>query len=1071
MALTLLGATHGWGLLAQAPQGSSKVPKANAQFDELVIQGIIKEPTGEPAIGATIKVKGTNLGGATGTNGRFSIKVPKAKGEIIVTSIGFETVVLPYDVNKSISITLKEEVNKLNEVNVVAYGKKTTRELVGSVAKVKSEDLKSAVAPSIESLLQGKMAGVQVTQSSGSPGGGGSVVSIRGINSLIGSNGTANNGAPLYVIDGVPVRSTDAAGTGINPLSGLDPSSIESVQVLKDASSAALYGSRASNGVILITTKKGRSGRASFDVNVSQSFSWLPETPLQIIGKGERDFALMLAKRHRLAYSDGIETKIPTKPEDTWGWGTNGAYDFMWNNGLIGGYGLPESMQDSLNTFYNNQTNWWKYFFRLGRVTKADVSASGGTENVRYLVGAGVYDETGIMLNSSFRRATFLTNLDLNLTPKLEAFTRIYLSYIDRTAGSDRGVAQGLTIDPKGASSLLPGRGSEAERVALEKLQSIHQKNASYSIRLNAGLNYQILKNLKFTTSAAVDHHLMRSNIATPDFLNYRNLSESRFSGAGMTLLQWESLLDYQFKFGEHQFNAMVGASTTGERMESVEAQAEGGPSNSVHYIGDEWAISREYGGIVEPLHRVKTDYQQQTMVSYFGRLSYDYKKKYLAEIAFRRDGTSVYSAAHRWGTFPSVGAGWVFTSERFMKPLWWLNFGRLRGSWGRSGQKLDNPYLAQAPMEIYNHFLGVPGLVPKIPANSDMTWEESDQLDLGLDLYLWNQKLRLKLDYYNKYSRNLLLQVPLPGNFYLKQEAWINSGAVSNEGIEFDLSADIIQSKTWNWTLGFNVARNWNLLRKTPGNMDIIGRDTRMVIGRPIFGIYTYKDEGIVQREEDIPYYYTPTGERVPLNFGTGNYVLGIGGRKLRDFNGDGRITDDDVYYAGSTLPVAYGGINSSLQWRNFSLDAYFSFTLGRKMLNKSRHSSLAFTKYFGTILEDYSKVTFWTKPGDVTDYPALEYADSGYTGQFDGNYDTRIENVSYLRLSQLTLSYNMPKTFLGKWGIKEARVFLSGDNLFLLHNYSGTDPEIVDQYSGIDHGDRYPLDRKVTLGLNLKF
>ncbi|MDO4707751.1 MAG: SusC/RagA family TonB-linked outer membrane protein [Porphyromonadaceae bacterium] len=1054
-------------LLGQSPQTSPR----GAQREDLIIQGVVKEPDGQPAIGATIKVKGTNLGGATAADGRFSIKANKPKGEIIVSSIGFETQVLAYDVNRSLSITLKEEVNKLNEVNIVAYGKKTTRELVSSVASIKADDLKGAVAPSIESLLQGKMAGVQVTQASGSPGGGGSVISIRGINSLIGSNGTANNGAPLYVIDGVPVRASDAAGTGINPLAGLDPSTIESVQVLKDASSASLYGSRASNGVILITTKKGKSGRASFDVNVSQSFSWLPETPVQVIGKGERDFALLLARKYRLAYSDGDETKLPSKPEDTWGWGTNGAYDYLWNNGLIGNDGLPAAMQDSLNTFYNNQTNWWKYFFRLGRVTKADMNASGGTDNVRYTLGGGIYDETGIMLNSSFRRASFLTNLDLNLTPKLEAFARVYLSYTDRTAGTDRGVAQGLTVDPKGTSSLLPGRGSEAERFALEKLQSIHQKNSSYSIRLNTGLNYQILKDLRLSTSAGVDHHLMRSNIATPDFLNHRNLTESRFSGAGMSLLQWESVADYNFHFGGNKFGLMLGAALTGERMESVEGKAEGGPSNSVYYIGDEWAESREFGGTVEPLHRVKTDYQAQNMVSFWGRLSYNYKQKYLAELAFRRDGTSVYAKKHRWGTFPSVGAGWVFTSERFMKPLWWLSFGKLRGSWGRSGQKLDNPYLAQAPMEIYNHFLGVPGLIPSISANSDMTWEESDQVDLGMDLYFMNQKLRLKVDYYNKYSRNLLLQVPLPGNVYLKQVAWLNSGAVSNEGLELELSADIIKKKDFAWEMSFNIARNWNLLRQLPGGVDMVGRGMRMVVGRPIFGLYAYKNEGLVQNESDIPYYYTPTGERVPLSLGSENHPLGLGARKLKDFNGDGKITDDDVYYVGSVLPMAYGGITSHVQWKNFSLDAFFSFSLGRKMVNQSRYSSLAFTKLFGSILEDYNKVTFWTKPGDDALYPALEYADSGYAGQFDASVDSHIENVSMLRLSQLTFSYDMPKTFVSKLGVKGARVFLTGENIFLLHNYSGVDPEIADQYTGIDNGDRYPLDRKVTLGLNIKF
>lgn len=260
------------------------------QGEELVVQGIVKEQSGLPAIGASVIIKGTKTGSATDANGHFSIKVHQAKGELIITSVGFQPQTVAYDVNKSLSVVLKEVTNKLDDVTVVAYGRKTTRELVSSVSSVKADELRNSVAPSIETLLQGKMAGVQITQASGSPGGGGAVVSIRGVNSLIGSNGSSNNGQPLYVIDGVPLKATDVAGTGINPLAGLDPSTIESVEVLKDASSAALYGSRASNGVIMITTKKGKSGRAEFNVNISQSISWLPETPLQVIGKGERDY-------------------------------------------------------------------------------------------------------------------------------------------------------------------------------------------------------------------------------------------------------------------------------------------------------------------------------------------------------------------------------------------------------------------------------------------------------------------------------------------------------------------------------------------------------------------------------------------------------------------------------------------------------------------------------------------------------------------------------------------------------------------------------------------------------------
>lgn len=1046
---------------------------AQQSTEDLVIQGVVKEQGGLPAIGASIIIKGTKQGVATDANGRFSLKVPKAKGELIISSVGFQTQVISYDVNKSLSIVLKGEVNKLDDVTVVAYGKKSTRELVSAVSSVKAEDLRSAVSPSIESLLQGKMAGVQVTHASGAPGGGGAIISIRGINSLIGSNGSSNNGTPLYVIDGVPMKPRDVAGTGINPLAGLDPSSIESVEVLKDASSAALYGSRASNGVILITTKKGKTGRAEFNVNLSQSLSWLPETPLQIVGKGERDYTLQLIKKYRLAYSDGRRISKPNSPSDVYNNDGGAQYDWFWNQGNTVSNRIPPAMQDSLNTFYNNQTNWWKYFFRVGKVTKADLNASGGTDNVRYLIGGGFYDETGIMLNSSFRRANFLANLDLNLSPKLDTYARIYLSYTDRTAGTDAGIAQGLTIDPSATSTLLPGKGSEAERAALSRLQSINQKNSSYNVRLNAGLNYQIIKDLKFTTSAAVDHYLMRSNIATPDFLNMWNLTESKFSGAGVTMLQWENLLNYDFKIKhDHNFNIMLGSAFTQERLESVDARAEGGPSNSIYYISDAWPKMKVLAGSPQSMQEVKTDYQSQSMVSYFGRLSYNYKQKYLAELSVRQDGSSVYAPEYRWGTFPSLGAAWVFSSEKFMKPLWWLSFGKLRASWGRSGQKLDDAYLAQGTMGTYNTFLGITGLVPNTSANSSMTWEESDQLDLGLDLYFLNQRLRVKLDYYNKYSRNLLVQVPLPGNVYYNDVVWTNAAAISNEGLELELSADLIRKKDFSWTAQLNIARNWNMLRKAPNDMDITTRGGTQVLGRPTFGLYTFKDLGIIQDESQIPYYYTVTGQRVPLTFGhSQNYLLGVGARNIADFNGDGTITSDDRYYAGSTLPLAHGGLGTQFAWKDFTVDALFSFTLGRKVINKARYSSLAFTQLFGVLLDDYRKATFWEKPGDITTYPSLEYADNGFSGQFDADTDASIENVSFIRLRQLTLSYNLPKKLYSKLRLKEARLFLTGENLFLLSNYSGVDPEIINPYTGIDTGEQYPLDRKITLGLNIKF
>ena len=446
------------------------------------LKGLVKDKDGQPVSFATVQIKGTTQGTTTDLDGHFTMKVDRQEGNVTISSVGFDTKTVKYDARRELSVLLPSAEKMLGEVAVIAYGKRNTREQVGAIGSVKAEDLQKVPSPSLENLLQGRIAGVDVTNLSGSPGGGGSKVTIRGFSSL--NQQGANDGTPLYVVDGVPVANDPQNMGGINALAGLDPSSIESVQVLKDAASASLYGSRAGNGVILITTKKGKAGRNEIQVNVSQSMSWLPATPKQTIGKAERDIALMLAKKYRSAHYDPTTDRIvmPNDYADTWGWGDelDGGMDYLWRNGNVmsGDRKINPIMQDSLNTFYNNRTNWWKYGFRLGRVTKADVQLAGGTENMRYMANAGVYDETGIMINSNFRRYSLLTNLDFKLSTKLDVFVRLNMAYTNQSAGSG-GRVQGLTFDPKQTPSVLPGKGSTAEREAVKQLRDVDQTNSN----------------------------------------------------------------------------------------------------------------------------------------------------------------------------------------------------------------------------------------------------------------------------------------------------------------------------------------------------------------------------------------------------------------------------------------------------------------------------------------------------------------------------------------------------------------------------------------------------------------
>lgn len=1045
----------------------------DAKQGQFVLKGSVKDKDGLGVPFATVQIKGTSKGVIADIDGNFSMPLDQQEANITISSVGFEPKTLKGHAGKDLNVVLVSSAHSLGEVTVIAYGKRNTREQVGAITSVKPEDLQKAPTASIENLLQGRMAGVDVSNLSGSPGGGGSRITIRGFSSL--NQKGINDGTPLYVIDGIPVWGSASEATGgINPLAGLDPSSIESVQVLKDAASASLYGSRAGNGVILITTKKGKSGKSEVSVNVSQSLSWLPSTPMQTMGKGERDIALLLAKSQREAHYDYLTDKIvfPGSYKDSYGWDADndGAYDYLWRNGRVldPDRRLPAIAQDSLNTFYNNRTNWWKYAFRVGRVTKADLQLTGGTNNIRYMVNAGIYDERGIMISSNFRRYSLLSNLDFNLSTKLSAFTRINLTYATQKAGSDGGRVQGLTFDPKQTSTLLPGKGSTAEQIALRQLKDIDKTNSNYNVRLSIGLNYNIFKGLRFSSTYSLDHYFTRVYTFTPDYLKYDLKSAVDASNIAMTNIQAENILTYNVPLSsDHKLELMAGMTYNYDLLQNLSGTAKGGPTNSIKYAGEGWPSLLNDDGTIRAAQSFLTNQQEQSLVGFLGRAAYNYKKRYMAEVSVRSDGSSVFGKDVRWGTFPSVGLGWAFSEEHFMKKFWWLSFGKLRASWGKSGQKFQEPYLALGVMEESNVFNGSLGLIPQSMANKKLTWEESDQYDVGLDLQFLDYRLKLKLDYYYKYSSKLLMQSYLPGNVFLATSMWDNASAISNEGIEFEAQYDIIRKKNWNWSVGMNLSHNKNMLRKTYNGEDLNDK----VLGRPVYGIYTFKDEGIVQKEEDIPMYPNASGKLTPLYFQSVNNPLRVGGRKIKDQNFDGVIDDKDLYYAGSTLPAVYGGLNSHLEWKGLSLDVLFSYTIGRKVMNMYKNSAFTFTKDFGVIMNYFHEGDFWTLENRNAKYPSLEFADKDYIGQFDGNVDSNIENISFLRLKQLVIGYQFPKTWLKGTFVKDANIYLSGENLFLITNYSGVDPEVINPYTGKDDGTQYPLSRKVTLGLNLKF
>ncbi len=1051
-------------------------PDEKKEVKKCVIKGKVVDEKKQPLPGVTVRLDSTTVGCATDAQGLFTLTLPVEKGRLIFSFVGFKQEIKNFKAGDELLVVLKEEVSDLDEVTVIAYGERNKKELISSISSVKSKDLEEVPSASLENLLQGHMAGVEVSNVSGAPGGGGTRVAIRGYNTLMQEG--VNDGTPLYVVDGVPIQSFTSPLTGTNTLAEIDPMTIESVEVLKDAASAAIYGSRASNGVILITTKRGREGTAVFQANASYSWSCLPETPVQIQGNGERQWWLYAARNVRWGYSNNMTQQVYMPSSYNEAMGKAGAvYDYFWRNGassILNKVPLERQLQDSLNPFYNNSTNWWKYTFRTGKILNANLQASGGTAKVKYMVGIGWYNERGIMVGSDFSRANLISNLNLTPRKNLSLDMRLSLSYTDMSsAGSglseNKNIAY-MTVKPTNQSTLIQSSGTVYDKI-FEGLNEVSEKKYNFNIRSNTRLAYKIIEGLDISASLGIDYSQANGNNFRPSTLDAKyGLSLSTGSVIGSMLLQTEELLHYNFSIKErNNFDWLFGFSYTREAMNNLSGTGKGSPSNYIHYVISGMPTTKELDGKVQAMQTFQSGFEEKIMVSYFGRLAYNFDRKYLMEVTLRRDGSSVFGKNVRWATFPSIALGWNFSDESFMKNFWWLSHGKIRGSWGKSGQVFSSPYLAQGVLDLGSTFLGVSGMVPTQMQNQDLTWEKSDQYDLGLDVDLFDYRVKMKLDYYYKYTKSILWQTTLPGTVYFHTTMWDNAFEVSNQGIELETQFDILRDTEVKWRARFNISRNWNVLEKTYTGVDI---SNKYVIGKSTYQLRTYKNLGVAQSENDVPQYWDQQGNSKYLGNGGMVNPTRPGMNIIADLNGDGVITDKDLYFAGSTLPVAYGGIASEVKWKGFDLNVLFNYSLGRKMINAFRKSSLNFNSTsLGAVFEDYRNVSFWEKAGDNADYPTIDAIYSYNYGQFDGQIDSNIETVSFIRLKQLTLGYNLPSEWAKKCYLASVRVFFTGENLFLLTNYSGLDPENVDLLQGYDRMETYPSARKFTLGLTIKF
>mgnify|MGYP002091610452 CR=1 FL=1 len=1054
----------------------------------ILVSGKVVDEGGAPVPGVNVIVKGKLRGSSTNIEGLYKIEVGK-HDTLLFSFVGYKKVEISVDQKQKLElIKLVPESLGLEEVQIVAYGEQSKREVTGAIETLKADDLKEVPSANIANLLQGKLSGVSVINTSGSPGGGGTSITVRGFNSL--SIETERRlSEPLWVIDGIPVPSATSTTTGTNGLADLDPNFIESIEILKDAASASIYGSRAANGVILVTTKRGKEGRARFSLNYSESWSFNPIMPDVTGGVVERRFRNQQLKNFMQGYrfraaNKAYYYKAPTSYEEAALQG--GSYDAWWNSGK--GIDVP-ILQDSLNPFYNNSTNWFDEFMQVGRVRNINVQASGGTERCLYNVGLGYYNEKGVMVGTDFTRVNLLGNYTMRPVKGALIDHRISLAYTDRGPGrtSYPGIEL-FDINPYKLSTTLPNVNSVVFDEAMDAIKGIDQKNYDFKLRNNFTLSYNILPNLKLSTSLGVDYWQNMMDYFRPSYLS--SMKESYVSqtiGRSVMLLN-ENLISYNATWKKHKFDILLGQSIQYDQKDRTIGLAQGGASDYIHY-----AVSfPEYVIDVDPVTGAETvrvmqgfqsSMEKKTLVSWFGRLNYVFDNKYLLSVTLRRDGSSTFGEDVRWGTFPSVSAGWIFSDEHFMENWPWLSFGKLRISYGRSGLHFSQPYLALGVYEAdaNDKFMQQTTLHPVWNDglyNPSLTWEETDQYDLGLELYFFNRRLNFVLDYYYRYTDGLLAPVSLSGagsyNPYKTQ--WRNAYAISNQGIELKIEADFIQRENFTWEFTFNIARNWNRFEGSSDRRDFASTASNInIVGKPLNQLYVYKQLGIYRDDSEVPTNdYTRDKYTYLLAGGINQNVYRAGDPIYLDVNEDGIINSNDKVYGGSPLPKFTGGFTNNFRWKNFDLNFLFSFLLNRTVLNSSLGKSFQLAisdpsaiSVGDPILADLRDYNFWSPDNTNGDMPMVQ-ADPG-RAIFSNVSSRYLHNISFLRLKSLVFGYNIPKPF--KNSSIGFRFFLSGENLWTITNYKGRDPEAIDVVTGVDGAETYPLSTRLTLGFTVNF
>ena len=993
----------------------------NVAQQQQTVKGIVKGPDGLPVIAANISQKGTNNATITDLYGNFTLNITGQHPVLVISYIGYVTTEVNVSGRAFIEVVLQEDVEALDEVVVVGYGTMRKKDVTGAVSSVRTEDITKNATSNVMQAIAGKMSGVQVVQNSGTPGGDVSIL-IRGV-------GTINDASPLYVIDGVPVSGG---------MWYLNPNDVESIDVLKDASATAIYGSRGANGVVMVTTKQAQEGHTEINFDYSYGIQHTAKT-----------YDMLNASQYAALHN---EMRTNAGPEYS----------------LNPAFSDPESL--------GTGTDWMDAIFRTAPMQKVNLSMLGGNQKIIHATSLGYYTQDGIMKNSSYNRLSLQSNISSKIVSNVTVRANVNLSAENRRTQPVSTVIQNamrilpsIPIQDENGEYAGPTGNAEWNGNALNPVAIINEQNyrmKGFRMLSNISLEWEIIKGLKFKTTGGAELGYDYNNSYIPKYkwgMNESKNTMQTVSSAYEQLYLWDNTLNYDKSFGKHRINAMAGTSYQEYKKESVSASGSGRASELTTEL-DNATKATDVGG----------NSLRWALMSYMARLHYSYDDRYLVTATFRADGSSKFGKDNRFGYFPSFAAAWNIGNESFMQSVKPISQLKLRAGYGQTGNQNIGAYAFADKLSVngvYN-FGSQRGfesnlvnlIYPYLLSNPSVKWEAVEQYNVGVDIGFLKNRIVANLDFYVKNTRDMLTKKPVPqtSGTSLEQADWppVNIGKVLNRGFEFTINTKNFVGE-FKWETNLNMSFNHNEVVSI-GGPEILNGVSLIREGQPINSFYGYKLGGVYQTLDEV--FTGPVMENRAADKASHNPYKNTspGDMWFVDVDGNGEINDLDRTVIGNPSPDCIFGFNNTFSYKNFDLSIFFQGALGNQVWNGVRASHESMNSTYNQLASTLER---WTGEGTSSSMPRAIYADPNNNSRASTRW---LENGSYAKLKNLTFGYTLPENWTNRAKVKALRLYVSFDNLCTITNYSGLDPEVG--LSGLDYG-VYPSARTYMFGVSVKF